>query len=529
MRLACAILAIGICCALPAHAESRPGDRRTAVIVGADDGGDGTHPLRYAITDAERIHRILTTIGGVAPEDAKLLRQPTADEVLAALDEADRRAAGGTLIFYYSGHALQGLLHLGKTTLPLSALKERLSALQAQTKIAILDSCRSGELIRSKGGRVAPAFDVSGEPAGPSGLAIVASSASNEDSQESDLLGASFFTHFFASGLLGDADASGDGKVSLQEAYDYAYSRTVAETAEAGVVQHPTYTWRLSGAGDVWLTDVSRAKSTLVLGTGTSGAYVIVDAVRRTLVAEIDKASGAARKIALTAGTYEVKRREGNGALFAKVKLSDGDTLTLNDVGMSHVALARALTKGDDWAGDLATVRPSRWIFSAMGAEQFFFATNTREGLFPDLPLGGIDVQTRDLFNSQRSILGIDFAAGAAPLSVAVAGQSIPTQINEYTGGVSYMYELATGWIQPYVGARLSLVGVTRSFSDAQMQIPGQSLFTMAPGIMAGVNFEVTKNFSLGIRARANYLLYESDDNYSLGYADVGLLVRWEL
>jgi hypothetical protein len=523
------MLMVGICCALPAQADSRSGDRRAAVIVGADDGGDGTHPLRYAITDAERIHRILTTIGGVAPQDARLLKQPTAEEVLAALDEADRKAAGGTLVFYYSGHALQGLLHLGQTTLPLAALKEKLGALQAQTKIAILDSCRSGELIRSKGGRIAPAFEVTGEPSGPSGLAIVASSASNEDSQESDLLGASFFTHFFASGLLGDADTSGDGKVSLQEAYDYAYGRTVAETAEAGAVQHPTYAWKLSGAGAVWLTDVARARSTLVLGAGTTGAYVIVDAARRTLVAEVDKSSGSARKIALTAGLYEVKRRDGSGALFAKVKLSDGDTLTLNDVGMSHVALARALTKGDDWAGDLATVRPSRWIVSAMGAEQFFFAPATRTGLFPDLPLGGIDVQVRDLFNSQRSILGLDFAVGGAPLSVPVAAQSIPTQVMEYTGGLSYMYELATGWIQPYVGARLSLVGVTRSFNDAQMQIPGQSLVTMAPGITAGVNFEVTRHLSLGLRARANYLLYEADDNYSLGYADVGVLVRWEL
>jgi hypothetical protein len=526
MRQRLAMLAAGALCATGAISSAETLEKRTAVVVGADDGGEGSRPLRYAEHDADRIHQILTTIGGIAPQDAVLLHQPTADQILKALDAADHEAAGGLVLFYFSGHAHGGDLRLGGTALPLSTLRARLAGLTARTKIAVLDSCRSGEIIRPKGGRVAPAFEVSDDSVGPHGLAVVASSAADEDSQESDLLGASFFTHFFASGLLGDADANADGRVSLQEAYDYAYGRTVAETSEAGAVQHPTYQYRLSGAGELWMTDVSRAKSTLVFGPGSAGSYVIVDANKRTLVAEVTKRPDSSRRVALPAGTYEIKRADGHSALFARVQLADGDTVTLNDSDMSRVALARNLSKGVEWAGDLATVRPSRWAIAGSFGGQLFFAGATRTGLFPNMPMGGFDIETRDLFDARGSVLALDASAGTAPLTVMEGADAIATQVTEWTAGLSYSYEFLPGRVRPYVGGRLSVVGVNRTFTGGQ--IAGQSLLTMAPGVVAGVDVDLVSHLSAGLRARASYLLYQSDDNLSLGYADAGLLLRWE-
>ena len=79
--------------------------------------------------------------------------------------------------------------------------------------------------------------------ASPCVTVLIASSSADEESQESDDIGASFFTHYLASGLLGDADSSGDGKVTLAEAYTYAYARTVGETAEtrAGAQRRSTH------------------------------------------------------------------------------------------------------------------------------------------------------------------------------------------------------------------------------------------------------------------------------------------------
>src|SRR5512134_423204 len=98
----------------------------------------------------------------------------------------------------------------------------------------MFDAYRSGALTWTKGARCALAFDVESDVT-PSvkGLVLFTSSASDEESQESDHIGGSYFSHHLASALLGDADKSGDGSVSLAEAYAYAYDRTVADTAES--------------------------------------------------------------------------------------------------------------------------------------------------------------------------------------------------------------------------------------------------------------------------------------------------------
>jgi opacity protein-like surface antigen len=176
----------------------------------------------------------------------------------------------------------------------------------------------------------------------------------------------------------------------------------------------------------------------------------------------------------------------------------------------------------------MAPVRPWRWTIGASVAGQLFFEGATRSGLLPNMPMGGLEVEVRDMFDSSRgSILGLDASAGTAPLTVPIGGEAIGTQVTEWTAGFSYMYAFLPGWIQPYVGARISVVGVNRNFTSPG--IAAQSLLTMAPGILAGVNFELTRNLSVGLRARASYLLYENDQDLSLGYADAGLLLRWEL
>ena len=45
-----------------------------------------------------------------------------------------------------------------------------------------------------------------------------------EAAQESDRICASYFTHYLVSGFRGAADLSGDGKVTLNEAYQFAFN-----------------------------------------------------------------------------------------------------------------------------------------------------------------------------------------------------------------------------------------------------------------------------------------------------------------
>jgi uncharacterized caspase-like protein len=68
-------------------------------------------------------------------------------------------------------------------------------------RIAVLDACASGAFTRLKGGKPRKAFLVD-ESASMRGHAFLTSSAATEAAQESDHIGASYFTHYLVSGLL---------------------------------------------------------------------------------------------------------------------------------------------------------------------------------------------------------------------------------------------------------------------------------------------------------------------------------------
>src|SRR3954453_5406503 len=85
---------------------------RFAVIAGNDSGGADTRPLLYASADASKVYDILTRLGGVRTEDANLIVDGRAADLLDALAqvgraaaEAARRGERTALLFYYSGHA----------------------------------------------------------------------------------------------------------------------------------------------------------------------------------------------------------------------------------------------------------------------------------------------------------------------------------------------------------------------------------------------------------------------------------------
>jgi len=376
-------VALLVAAASAAVGPARADDRRFALLAGAPDGGPGTQRLRYAERDARRMHDILTRVGGVRPEDARLLLSPGPRELRAALAELGARAAAAgargehtVLLVYFSGHARDGALRLGAGALPLDELREALERAPADVRIGLVDSCRSGAIARAKGIRPVPAFEVKGAAeAGPRGLVLIASSAADEDSQESDAIGASFFTHHLASGLLGGADASGDGRVTLAEAYAYAYARTVGSTAaSAAGVQHPVFLYDLGGAGDVVLTELPpTAGGGLVFPAAAEGVYVVLDGAGRA-VAEVGKPAGAERRLSLPAGRYTVKKRlpSDDALLVGEVRLGAAP-VPVDDARLDRVPAERDPQKG--YAG-------ARWSILATAGVQTFFdrAARRREG-----------------------------------------------------------------------------------------------------------------------------------------------------
>ena len=516
------LAAPGLC--VPAAAAAGV-EHRFALLAGAPDGGAGTQPLRYAERDARRMLGILTRLGGVRPEDARLLLSPGAEEMRRALAELSEKSRAAreqgestVLLVYYSGHARDGALRLRETRLGLDELKHLLDEAAADVRIGLLDSCRSGAITRAKGIRQAPAFDVS-RAGGPRGLVLVTSSGADEDSQESDAIGGSFFTHHLASGLLGDADASGDGLVTLAEAYAYAYARTVASTADtAGGVQHPAYLYDLGGAGDVVLTSLPPGAAALVFPAAAEGSYVVLDGAGRA-VAEVSKRGGSARRLALPDGRYTVKKRlaAGDGLLVADVRLAGGPA-ELDEGGMRRVALERDPQKGFGGA---------RWSLFAGGGGQRFFGPSAASGLFPPAGLGGLELLVRDDLGHGLS-WGLDAAAGGGSSSLGLSSDALGFRFTEISGGASLWKEIGFGPVTLSAGARLAALYLARSFSS-RSDLPSQYFFTLTPGLTATAAWRVSERFSAVARLRGHYLFYNVDQNLSLGYAELLLGVEYAL
>jgi len=317
--------------AAAAAASAPPSTRRFAVVAGANRGPADRVALRYAVADADRFAKVVTGMGGVAPEDCVVLREPTRlaflDALAAVKNRADAaRATGGRVdvMVYFSGHADDQGLMLGREMLPYTELRTALSDVAADVGITILDACASGAITRLKGGRPQPAFltDASSQI---KGYAFLTSSSENEAAQESERLQGSFFTQALLTGLRGAADVSGDGRVTLGEAYQFAFTETLAQTTSTqGGAQHPAYDIKMAGTGDVVLTDVRQTSSSLVFGPDYDGRFFVLGP-RRQLVAELLKPYGRTVELGLEPGEYEVFFEQEQKLLSSSVKLGYGE------------------------------------------------------------------------------------------------------------------------------------------------------------------------------------------------------------
>jgi hypothetical protein len=327
--------------------------RRLALLVGTNDGGEGRARLRYAVSDAQALARVLTELGGVAPGDSTLLVEAGRADFERALVQLRARlqaaAAPGQrteALVYYSGHADEEGLLLKGTRLSYRELRRTLDALPADVKISVIDSCASGAFARAKGGSRGPAFLVD-TSSRVRGHAILTSSSEDEVSQESDRIQGSYFTHHLVSGLRGAADLSRDGRVTLNEAYHFAFSETLARTerTRAGP-QHPAFDIELAGSGDLVMTDLRATSAGLLLGEALEGRLSIRDAQGR-LVMELGKLPGRATEVGLAPGPYSVQRESAEGGRSrAEVRLADGRRQTLTAEAFSAVATEAVAVRG---------------------------------------------------------------------------------------------------------------------------------------------------------------------------------------
>ncbi len=352
-RLASLTLLLALALPLSAFADQPTlALRRFALLIGTNDGGDGRVRLRYAVSDAQNFGAVLQELGGVESSDTMLLSEAGRADVQKGLADLRRRLerarSQGTrteAIIYYSGHSDEEGLLLKSDRFTFSEFRTAIEALPADVRVAILDSCASGALARRKGGARRPAFlmDVSSDVRGQ---AILTSSAADEASQESDRIGASYFTHHLVSGLRGAADRSRDGKVTLNEAYDFAFRETLARTerSQAGA-QHPGYDIDLAGSGELVMTDLRVTRAGLRIAKEVDGRLFVRDAEER-LVLELRKTAGEELEVGLAEGAYSVIREREGGRWQAQVTVPPGARTMVTGGHFSAVALEPTVRRG---------------------------------------------------------------------------------------------------------------------------------------------------------------------------------------
>ncbi|MBV1857591.1 MAG: caspase family protein [Nannocystaceae bacterium] len=332
---------------------------RVALLVASNAGPPDRATLRYAQSDAHAVSEVLQRVGGLDPRNEVLIYNATPKQLERGFQRVIRRAresaAAGhrvEFVFYYSGHSDEQGLLLGRDTVSYKRLRGALETVPADVKIAILDSCASGAFTRIKGGKRRAPFLIA-TTTKVSGHAYLTSSSIDENAQEADRIGGSFFTHFFTSGLRGAADRDGDRLVTLGEAYRFAFEETLAntETSLSGA-QHASYDFDLSGSGDLVMTDLRRTTGRLVLDPQVKGR-ISVRGKNGGYVAELRMPEDASPVVlALEPGEYTVTSDDGRRLARATITVPKSGHIDVLPSDFKPVERENTTARGNEPAGE---------------------------------------------------------------------------------------------------------------------------------------------------------------------------------
>lgn len=220
-----------------------------ALIIGNTDYTDeGLARLTAPGKDAEEFARVLKDQEICAFDDVRLVLNQPEHMVRGMIDEFfDQKKSDDLLVLYFSGHGVRdelGALYLAvkntiRTRLRSTAIKsdyirEAMDQSRSRRQVLILDCCNSGAF--AQGTKAATGVSIgtaSAFEAGYGRIILTASDSTQFAWEGNQVIGEtdnSLFTHFLVEGLEGEADLDGDGQITVDELYDYAYERVKLAT-----------------------------------------------------------------------------------------------------------------------------------------------------------------------------------------------------------------------------------------------------------------------------------------------------------
>ncbi len=325
---------------------------RILVAAGSKLGLAAERPLKFASTDASRVRDVVVSLGGVKPENAYVLAEPSRAQLFAAVDRAraeaqKHRTDEVTLIFYFSGHGDHDAIHLGDDRVLLSDLSAKLGEVPAGLRIAVTDACRA---TRDKGFTADEPFAITATNVPQAtGQVWLHASSDGEAAQESDELQGAIFTHAWINGLRGAADANGDARVTLEESFAFAHSQTMIRSAKSsGVLQKPEAVVSLREAAPVVLTETTAHMATLSLPPGRDAHFLVYSSGAKSVLSELWSSPDRRIALRLPPGRYVVQRRIGANGGMASIAIGEGEERKLEDREFAASSLEVLARKGDD-------------------------------------------------------------------------------------------------------------------------------------------------------------------------------------
>jgi hypothetical protein len=266
------------------------------------------------------------------------------------------------------------------------------------------------------------------------------------------------------------------------------------------------------------LTDVaSRHEGVYLPRQAPSGVYFLVDG-QGFVAAEINKGDGVDRRVALSPGRYRVKRRLADRLRVGEIDVPRGELVTLEEQSLRDAPFS-----ADPVKGAARVELTSRWSVGAGLGFQAVFEAPGGAGLFPPTALVDIDFALRD-FLRRDWVLGFDLAGGGANGVAPVV--ETPFRFTEASIASSLTVEWPHRYLTPFVGGRLALLLMNRTFTDGAF--PAQFYATLSPGLVAGAAYHLSRSTSIVARGRLHYLLYNVDGNQSLGYWELATMVAYD-
>jgi hypothetical protein len=140
-----------------------------------------------------------------------------------------------------------------------------------------------------------------------------------------------------------------DGRITLSEAYHFAFSETLAQTEKTmSGPQHPNYNIRMSGTGDVVMTDIRESSAQLVINKNISGKIFIHNRDQNdALVLELTKPFGRDIKLGLEQGKYRIINIRAERVYEAEIHLKESERFELNQDHFAKTKKIYTKARGD--------------------------------------------------------------------------------------------------------------------------------------------------------------------------------------